>query len=301
MIRINLLKTVEKKKSHGLPKGVITGGIIVAGAAVFALGVIVSWKLVANLRKPQSYVAVEAPRPKPQLDGRVVEEVVREVQNENAMTPRMLSLPYREQRFQEKVNYEIHFGRNVCAFLEKVVPEGIRFKKFEASDFNTLYGSGLSDSRENIKLLFLSYRDQDATILPKPHTTIVKSDGGYQFVISATKEFGLDLEAPFIDLGLDHLAKAAELQQQLQKLKDVAAEKGVLIITGPKALPVEKLGDSQRFRYEFSGTSSYEKFVSFINGAFEARIPCAFEKFSVVALSDDKVKVDAQVLFTTIR
>ena len=59
------------------------------------------------------------------------------------------------------------------------------------------------------------------------------------------------------------------------------------------------LDDYRRIRYHFSGVSSYNTFVAFINSLYNRHVQCAFERLKLAALSENSLKIDADIIFTT--
>ncbi len=303
MIRINLLKDAVRPRAarRKIPKEVLLAAGGVGAVAALVLAGVFIWRAMQMNREPRAVTVEEDLTPSTFTRSNVVEEVVREVQDRDKIAQNgVLQLPYSELTFAEKVNYEIHFARQVFSFLGTCVPPGIEFKRFEAADFKTLYGSGISDSRKLISEMFLAFRNGGAKLLPVPYTKIVRKGDAYQFVLSTEKDFGLDLAAPFVDLGLGHLPSAEDVDEQVRSVREVAGSVDVSFVQPPRRLEVEQTGSARRFKYAFTATSSYGGFVAFVNALYDRRTPCAFEKISLVALTKDKVKIDGRFFFTTL-
>lgn len=304
MIRINLLKQPAKKKSKKLklsPKFFIIVGITSGVLLVSAGGWWGFKKLYLFLPEGKQKVVVKDDfTPSTFVSAYNVEEVVRDVNDSKDKLKRrgVLDLPYEQLSFVEKINYEIHFAKNVCDLLTRTVIPGVDFKNIQVSSFKTFKGVGVSNSKENLIKVFKLLKKEKVEILPKPQTVIRKSNNGYQFTISCITEFGLNLEAPFL-LGPDDVLEYEEVDMVLKKIVNIAEDDGVNITSGPFRLKAFFVGDYRRFRYRLSGTSSYSNFVAFINNLYERHVPCAFEEFKLTALSENSLKIEADIIFTT--
>lgn len=307
MLRINLLKTKVKKRQRKSvsisPKVLIAVGGIAGLLVVVFLGYKFLGPVISDLLAKKTAVK-ETVSFSGFTEANVVEEVVREVHEIKDVQERrgILNLKYDELSFAEKINYEIHFARSICKALSETVPSGIGFKTFKANKFRTVYGSGLCPVKEQISDFFTALKkDAGVEYLPQPNTNIVKRGNGFQFVFSGSVNLGLDLKAEFIDLGLSHLPSREDIPILLRKFTDTAKEQGVNTSISPRHLNTDAHESFLRFRYHYSGNSSYSQFVQFVNSLHKSRIPCAFESFTLTALSKEKIKIEADILFTTLK
>ncbi|MFW6221537.1 MAG: hypothetical protein ACOC4C_03645, partial [Fibrobacterota bacterium] len=268
MVRINLLKTNVRKATRSpsiMPRVMMALGIV-AVIAVIGGGILVGINYVNSGSQPKPRMVTESKHaPSTFSQKRVVEEVVREMEPQEKLnhTSGHLSLSYDELSFEDKINYEIHFAKNVCEFLTDVVPQGIGFKRFVAKDFETLQGSGISDSRTLVAGMFKGFIQKGTELLPKPYTVIRPKDDSYQFTLSGSKQFGLDLAAPFI-ISPQQLPSRDDVAFKVKEIARLGKENGLRFQDDIQAQTVEAVGKSRRHRFTFSAHGSYEQFVRFI-------------------------------------
>lgn len=304
MIRINLLKTNVRKPSREssiVPKILWgLGGVIVL--AIVAGAVSIGLNLITQPgRTTPQMVAEKSYAPSTFSGNEVVEETVREIDPQDKLnrTSGKLSLAYNELSFEDKINYEIHFAKNVCEFLADVVPEGIGFKRFEAKDFESLYGSGISDSRSLIAKMFKGFIQKGTSLLPKPYTIIRPKDGNFQFILSGTQQFGLDLATPFI-ISPNQLPSRDDVPFKIKEIAKIGTENGLTFKDDLEAQPVEAVGKSRRHRFTFNADGSYGQFVRFVAQLHESKIPCAIERFELNAVSNDRLNINGRLFITTL-
>jgi len=308
MIRINLLKKALKRRRGVSPRQwrlpvkpvVITAGCVLGAAAISA-----ALRFIVPLLRPQpvkEYRVEEKLRPSTFTRTRVVEEIVRERDDAGDMLKMsgVLNVPYAQLSPAEKVNYELLFAKNLCDLLGRTVPPGIGFRSLTASEFSRIEGVTLTASRDLITDMLLAMRRENVEPLARPQSVIRTKGTGFEFSFVALAHFGLDLRAPFVDLELHQLATSDNLEYMIKKLSYVAGKYGVHVTARPLRLSEDVDGRFHKFRYSFKGAASYTDFVRFVYGLHEERVPCAFERLVLVAQTQDKLVIEARLLFTTV-
>ncbi|MBD3391205.1 MAG: hypothetical protein GF418_04045 [Chitinivibrionales bacterium] len=304
MVRINLLKKTVRKRAEGpkIPVRVYVIAGVTAGIACLVFAGIWISRTLLRPEPEKEYVVEKDLRPSTYSKAHAVEEVVREHDDLGDKIKRsgVLDLPYEELATAEKINYEIHFARNVCELLATTVPQGIGFRTLSGEAFRRISGETYAASRELITHMLTELRRAGVDPLPPPASVIRKTGSKYKFTFKADVEFGLNLREPFIDLELHHLTSREGLPHALQKLGMVARKNGVRLNGTPRKLSAEAAGEFRKFRYRLTGVCSYVQFVRFVQGLHEERVPCAFENFRLVAQTRDRLTFNAQILFTTL-
>ena len=307
MIRINLAKKrgAARKARPGfrLPVGV---PVAVALAVLVGTGGYFGRNFLRNRPvKEVPKVQVKAPAPAdtpftPSTYSKadIVEDVVREVAGERAAgKARALDLPYADLSFLEKVNYEVLFARNVFSMLARTFPSGIGLRSLDLENFQTLYAVGLGTSRELVSSTFIALKTEKLELLPQPFSYITSNNGdGYRFVVTCKINFGLDLADPF--QASDRLPGRDDLPLLTKRIVRIGDSTGVTFRGAPQQTQAEKIGGYRRFHYRLSGKTTYSDFVKFLLALYEARVPCAFRKVDVKALSGSAVDVGLQMILT---
>ncbi len=305
MIQINLLKQPQRKSIKRIKLS--RKSIIIASSVVGVLLLsIIGWRLFlifkSSLKKDDTKITVKDDfSPSTYLNPKNVEEVVRDINKLNDKLDKrgFLKIPYDEMSSIEKINYEIHFSKNVCDLLTRTAIPGIDFKNLEVDSYNTLIGIGLCDIKENVIKLFKSLKREKVEILPKPQSIIRKQHHWYQFTISSVlPEFGLNFEAPFF-LGPNDLPDHEDLDLIIKKMVQTAKNDNIKITSGPNRVESYFKGDYRQFRYQLKGKSSYTDFVIFINSLYNRQIPCSFQMFKLKAEGKNILKIEADIVFTT--
>jgi hypothetical protein len=231
----------------------------------------------------------------------VVEEVVGDVDSDRETLTKhgFLDLSYEQLSTVEKVNYEIHFAKNVFDLLARTAVSGVDFTRVQLKSFGQFTGSGQCGSREKIGRFFEGMKREKITLRPKPETIIRGSDDGFRFTITGDTRFGLNLESPFL-LGPDEIMAYRDCEETIRRIYSVAKDEG-LRGNEPSFMEAAMADSYRRMRYQYSATGSYNSVVSFINTLYARRIPCAFEQFTLTALSASSVKMETGILLTTQR
>jgi hypothetical protein len=304
MIRINLLREPQgkpRRPRRGMGKIILVAVIVIAvGAAGGALWMFRSAIFRAAAPAPKKdYAVKQEAAPSTYSREGMVEDVVKEVSDagQKLSSSGMLSLPYEELSFSEKINYEVLFAKNVVELLGRAVPAGIGLRSLESDNFQTVYAVGIAPSRELVESVFAALKAEKVTLLPRPLTMITPNGrDGFKFAFTGKPEFGLNLtdsimDAPFI--------ADRDLPRVLQAMERSARENSITIVKGPVQVSSEKVGAYYRHLYKWSGQGSYRNFVKFVMHLYQARQFCAFKRISVNAQSGASVKIESQVLITT--
>jgi len=303
MNHINLLrKSGKKNRAVSLPSISPAVLVIIIAAVVVPLGIVAVLRLIPKKASAPQIAATPAPSPfKPSTysdKSSIVEEVVGEIGSERAAksNQRQNILPYTDLSFLEKVNYEVLFAKNVFAMFSRAVPAGIGLKTLEIDNFQTLYAVGIGNTRELISSTFIALKSEKLELLPKPFSYITPNDGeGYRFVVTCKIANGLDLADPF--QANDYLPSRDDLPIITRKVKTIA-QKDSVFFGEPKQLDAERIGLYGRFRYQYSGTTTYNNFVKFLLSLHTEKVVCAFKKIDMKARNGSEVTVDTEVLFT---
>jgi hypothetical protein len=304
MIRINLLReppAKQKKKGRNLAPVIIVAivAVVIAGAGG------AFWKFRSVLlpkqekAEAQGYMVKKESAPSTYSQKYIVEDVVKEVSdaNQKLTASGMLTLPYGELSFAEKINYEILFAKNVAELLGRAVPGGIGLRSLEAENFQTLYVVGLGSSKDLIQGMVTALKGERVEILPPPYSFIKPNDGkSFKFAFSCKLEFGLNLTDPIIDAPF---ASKGDVMSQVSAFTQAAKECGIIVAMHPKQISSEKVGVYYRNCYQWSGTGSYKNMVKLIMQLYQTTTKCAFKRISLTALSGANLRIESQILFTT--
>ena len=87
------------------------------------------------------------------VSSHVIEEVVDDLSDSKDKLKRrgILDLPYEQLSFVEKVNYEIHYAKNIFDLLSRTALPGVDFTSVTMQSFKSLQGTGLCNSKEKRK------------------------------------------------------------------------------------------------------------------------------------------------------
>lgn len=306
MILINLAKQPVHSRQpfrvEAIPMRVVKSVTIGASLLLCIILMYYLYKYSFLMRDTKETVApiVDDYTPSVQTSPQVVEEIVPEKNTtvDKLQTKGMLTIPYEKLSFIEKVNYEIHFTKNVLELLGRVVVKGVDFKTITLNSFTTVSGVGLSKSREKVTEIFTNLREEKMTILPKPLSQINPVADGYQFTISSQVDFGLNLESPFL-LSVENLLSPTDVEAIIKRMVETARDDSIEIIENPIQEQTSVDGKFRRFYYRFSGKTSYNNFANFVVNLYRKKIPIAFAELKLVAIKVNVLKVDARILITT--
>lgn len=309
MVRINLIK---QKLVTGSPRPAKSTGVRILIICLITL--ITGIAAIVGLRGWKNFIGVkETSRIKPSdsapqspfkpstyaTKANIIEDVVKEISDERASgaNNRTLYLPYTELSPLEKINYEVLFAKNIFSIFSKAVPSGIGLKSLEIENFQSLYAVGLGSTKELVTATFTALKSEKFELLPQPYSYITSNNGdGYRFVVTVKPQFGLDLTDPF--QASDHLPVRDDLPVLTKKIITLAAESGVTLKNRQEQLDAEKIGAYRRFHYRYQGTSTYNDFIKFLLNLYSNRVPCAFKKVEMKALSGTSIEIETQVIFT---
>jgi hypothetical protein len=305
MIRINLLKEApsakhRKKRINLVPVLIVAAAVVVAGGAGAAL-----WKfrsaLIPRTRTAEApmYEVKKESAPSTYAQHHIVEDVVKEVSDANQILTKsgMLTLPYGELSFAEKINYEILFAKNIADLLGRAVPGGIGLRSLDAENFQTLYAVGLGPNKDLIQGMVTSLKADGVEILPPPYSFIKPNDGrSFKFAFSCKLEFGLNLTDPVIDAPF---APRDDVPSLLSAFEQFAKENGIAVTGKPKQISSEKVGGYYRNCFAWTGNGSYKGFVKLVMRLYQANAKFAFKRISLVAMPGSNLKIESQILLTT--
>jgi len=306
MIRINLLKSQPNKRSSAhLPIGRIV--LVAAIAVILVAGVGAAWKFrtmftSAEKVQPQektTYTVNPEAAPSTFSKQNIVEETVREVSDEHQQlsSSGMLSLPYAELSFAEKMNYEILFAKNVVEVLARAVPPGVGLRSLDLDNFQTVYAVGLAPSREVVQTMLSTLKVAHMEVLPPPYSFVKQNDAqSCKFAMSCKPEFGLNLADPIIDAPY---ASNLSVDSLLAAFGTIAKECNIIISKAPAQVSSEKTGGFYRMQYQWSGSGSYKNVVKFLTFLYQANARCAFRHISLNAVSGSNLKIESRFIVTT--
>ncbi len=306
MIRINLLKESpaakhKKKRIKFVPVLLVILAVLIAGGAGAALWKFASTSVLTKHRasKAPQYTVKNENSPSTFAQRHIVEDVVKEVSDANQKLTKsgMLSLPYGELSFAERINYEILFAKNIADVLGRAVPANIGLRSLDADNFQTLYVVGLGPSKDLIQGMVAALKTDGAEILPPPYSFIKPNDGAsFKFAFSCKLEFGLNLAEAVIDAPF---ARKEDLMSQVGTFEKFAKENGIVITGRPKQISSEKVGGYYRTRFQWKGNGSYKNFVKLIMRLYQANTKCAFKRISLTAMPGSTLGIESQILITT--
>ncbi|MGB7568748.1 MAG: hypothetical protein WBM07_12885 [Chitinivibrionales bacterium] len=309
MIRINLLKNtaVLQRRPLHIPRAVFfaAGGVVCAGILALAGMKGYAWygahHQTAGSAQERQVVKRDL-APSTYVRSNMVEEVVKEV-NDSRLKLResgMLSLPYDQLSFAEKINYEFLFTKNVCEMLTRAVPGGIGLKSLDMDNFQTVYAAGIGPSKDLIHEMLVSLKGEKTAVLPPPYS-FIKPNGrdGFRFAFSCKTEFGLNLTDPCVDLSLSSIVSRNGLPGTLASFSRIARQSRIAAAKDISLVSTDKVGNYYRSIYRWTGTCSYKDFVRFITGLYNEKIPCAFKHCSLIAQTASTVKVESQIVITS--
>ncbi|MDR2693830.1 MAG: hypothetical protein LBB74_06405 [Chitinispirillales bacterium] len=322
MIRINLARVPGKPAGTRAPKPVkvraVSGGggsagpflivlVLLAAAGGGVYYYITCMKPAASAAAAEQQVAKALPPPVPKADTKavkpssqvrtnMVEDVVKELPDNETAARNKLDTPYDQMPLAEKINYEALFARNVFDMISRCMSPGIRLRLLEIDNFQTVSASGVG-ARAMVEEMFTAFKSQRGEVLSKPHSYIKDGDGGaFAFVITQKPNFGLQVSDPF--QALEHLTFKEGLALTLKNFSRLAGDCNFKMSAAPSQLSVEKAGDYRRVVYKAVGMSTYGDFHKLVRILYNEKIPCAFKKISMVPVKDEQIRVTAEVLFT---
>ena len=309
MVRINLLKNIAVQRKHN---GRFPRALIIAGGALACAGLLVlvavrgyPW-YVAHHQTARSSQELQVVKPdltpSTYSNSNMVEEVVKEVSDSRLKLREsgVLSLPYEQLSFAEKINYEFLFTKNVCEMLARTIPGGIGLKSLDIENFQTVYAAGIGPSKDLIHEMLMSLKSERLTVLPPPYS-FIKPNGrdGFRFAFSCKTEFGLNLTDPFVDLSLASILSRERLPDVLASFSRIARQNRCSITKGISLVSTDKVGNYYRSVYQWTGAGAYRDFVKLVAGLYAEKIPFAFKHCSLVAQTATKVMIDAQIVITS--
>ncbi|MDR2591774.1 MAG: hypothetical protein LBC59_03095 [Chitinispirillales bacterium] len=323
MIRINLAKVPGKPARERAPKKPVkvravkesrgsSGPILVVLVLLAAAGggfyyYITYMKPEAVANAAEQHVAKALPPPVPktepktvkpssQVRSNMVEDVVKELSDNEPAARNKLDTPYDQMPLAEKINYEALFARNVFDMITRCMSPGIRLKLLEIDNFQTVSASG-AGAREMVEEMFTAFKGERGEVLSKPYSYIKDGEGGsFAFMITQKPNFGLQVSDPF--QALEHMTFKEGLALTLKNFSRLAGDCNFKMSAAPSQLNVEKAGDYRRVVYKAVGMSTYGDFHKLVRTLYNEKIPCAFKKINMIPVKDEQIRVTAEVLFT---
>jgi len=307
MIRINLLKKVSatRRKSRRKPVSArvfVTLGILVFTAAAGIAGYYgYQWYRSSRPQK-QNYLVETDYAPTSYKSKRVVEDVVSDGDDSRLVLQEsgFINLPYQSLSFEEKLNYEFVYAKQVLDMLGRTMPPGIELETLEMDGYSTIRAVGRGSGRDAVTRTFEAMKRERIVIAPKPATRIAMLTGGaYRFTVSAETNFGLNLKDPLFDRTTVRLPLRNDLEGEVKRFAAAARESGVALAGALKQVGSEKTENYRRFAYTFSAVSSYKDLDRFVLSLYDRKIFCAFNTMRLKAQSPTRIAIQAEVVFTT--
>lgn len=300
MLKINLIKKTTGKKKSGTAK---SGKLIVSSITVIVVLLVIGvflYRSIFNAANNKKTVVTETIssdyKASSHSAANVIEDVVKEINSDKAGTAGFLEILYKDMAFNERINYEVLYLKNILEMLTRTFPDGIGLKKLDISKFQTVYAVGLGDTKDIISQTFNSLRKERVEILPKPYSFITANGKGYRFNVTLKTEFGLDYSDRF--QAIDHLVHKEYLGDQMKKIVNVAKRDNLKLVEEPVQLSVENVGGYRRYIYKTKAECSYRNFVRFVMDLNKEQIPCAFKEVIINAQAGSVISVDAEILIT---
>jgi hypothetical protein len=249
-----------------------------------------------TLPPPVPKVERKETKPSSQVRTNMVEDVVKELPNNETAVRNKLDTPYDQMPLAEKINYEALFARNVFDMISRCMSPSIRLKSLEVDNFQKVSATGVG-MRIMVEEMFTAFKGERGEVLSKPHSYIKDGEGGnYAFMITQKPNFGLQVSDPF--QALEHITFKEGLSMTLRSFSRLAGDCNFKMSAAPSQLNVEKAGDYRRVVYKAVGMSTYGDFHKFVKTLYNEQMPCAFKKISMVPVKDEQIRVTAEVLFT---
>jgi predicted RNase H-related nuclease YkuK (DUF458 family) len=308
MIRINLLAKGQARPRKTGGKGIILIAAIVGGVAVLGGAGFGVWKFknsftVKHVQQEEKQPITVKPENAPSTYSKqnIVEETVREVNDSRgkAVAIGVMTLPYADLSFAEKINYEILFARNVVSLLAKTVPPGpsIGLRSLELDNFQTVYVVGRGESQELIQEMINAIKSQQVEILPKPYSFVKPVDkNSYKFAFLCKPEFGLNLTEPVIDAPFVENGSTDSL---ISAFNGTIRSSGLTLVKPLSSVSAEKIGGFYRHTYQWTASGSYKNFSKLIMTVYQSSTKCAFKRIALTATAGNVLKIESQVIFTT--
>jgi hypothetical protein len=253
-------------------------------------------QIAKALPPPVPKTTQTTPQPSSQVRSNMVEDVVKELGNNESAANNKLATPYSQMPLAEKINYEALFMRNVLDMVSRCTPPSIRLRSLEVADFQEISASG-TGAKAMVEEMFTAFKNERGELLPKPRSYIKDGEGDkYAFTVVYKPNFGLQVSDPF--QALEHITFKEGLSNTLKKFSRLAGDHNFKMSAAPSQLNVEKAGDYRRVTYKAVGMSTYGDIHKLVRTLYGEKIPCAFKKLSMIPVKDEQVRVTVEVLFT---
>jgi len=296
MIRINLLrKQFKGRKTAAGGVGTIITIIVAAVVVAAAGGAIWTFRGALFFGAPSKEKQETGPRQAAAVGAGTLGELISEKGGTAGASPTgaVADVSYNDLPLGERVGYEVLFAKNVMDLVGKAVPAGVGIRTLAVDDFQTVYAVGLAPSRALVEGLFVSLRNNNVDLLPKPLTRILPNgDDGFRFVITGKPAFGHDRAGAPLPSSGDAAAAVREFEK-------AAKEASISFVKKPVGISAEKAAGCVRHVYRWSGRGSYRDFVGLVDGLYRSRQRIAFKNFSLTAGNGSNVAIESQLIVTT--
>lgn len=303
MVRINLFKKTSARIKWLPSKKWIKPLIVVLAALLVVGGVETVVVTLLKRAKPVKQAKTAIPDSTFAPASRAIaKDVVPDVQDTQLVhrETSLLDLPYADMSFEEKVNYEFLFARNVFDLLGRAIPRQINLESLNVGSFSTVTVKGSCSSREIITKMLTDFRNKKIAILPRPLSSIVSTaDGGFRFTIVLKPEFGLNLKDSLVDPSLSALPPRTIVPAKVRKLKTILTNNKIHFAKPPSMVSGTKLKKNRRLVYHFEAKGSYDDFVRAIRALYGQKVLCAFKSLQMSVPAPGRVSIKADVVFTT--
>ncbi len=306
MIRINLLKPLQTARpmllldepgiSAGRKLALVLGILVVvaitAGIVLYQGGHFGSATLSKAAGKAARDGASTQPAPHPQsgparVTAQAVEEIVREIQDEQALVAPLLS--YDELFPSEKIEFQNWASGRVLQTVRDAVPGSVGFADFIYTAPGEFYIRGLSYNSQSLENFRKRLAAQESV---KIDPGITKNSGG------SAREFSLygkiDLPVKILD-GTDRAVKEARLPALLQAFRSGAAELGIRL-KAPELRSNTPLGHYQKRVYVTEAMCNYSQLQSLLEKMHRENSQLGLLKFALHAKGDETMIASLDLL-----
>lgn len=316
MIRINLLKSLQvpaaplilAEPKRNRKQVFILGAalvLLVVGISIFfqyptLLGGLVGGEEAAGAIAPSDKKTVAAPEPPPKpkrVTAQAVEEIVREIQDEQGRQGAVAT--YADLVPSEKIEYQYFAANRILKDIKAVTPPDIGFANFIFTPPGDFYVHGLAFDEETYE----RFRNgliglEGATIRPglaaKSGGSARKSGArgaGIEFSFYGTVKYPVTA----ISQPPDRVVKKQALQGELQQLREVAATLGIHL-QSPKLKSTSDAGDYRKMIFQASADCSYQQMQDLLAQLHESKSNLGFLKFALKASGDENVVASLDIL-----
>ncbi len=308
MIRINLLKPLQTQsapnvfeESTGKRKKMflVGGGLVLAVLAAVAVlqypsllgGLLVKKKQVVEKVdiKPPEPVTMDTLKPK-HVTANAVEETVADVGPSSEKPP--TTTTYDGMVPSEKIEFQYFASARILKDIKSVTPPDVGFANFIFTPPGDFYLHGLAGDKESYehfkrKLSAL----ESVTLKPGLDAKAGSHGSGKEFSFYGTIVYPLNA----IPVPPDHTFPKANLKQELEKLKTVAAGMG-LKLKEPRLVGTVAFGNLKRLVYESTLECNFQQMQDLIEELHHVKSNLGIARFALHASGDEKVVAELDIL-----